>query len=133
MGLHVATPFLEECEDDTRIPEMGTWESSKTFETSKFNCKGQNTSLWNVHIIGKLSKCKCQKWPCMSHLNICSTSYGKKKGRESNCQFDSRPLKVKIRPDPSVGKGVQHTVGKLSRRATSFLQTSSQLEVWAKS
>jgi len=25
------------------------------------------------------------------HLNI---SYGQKKGRESNCQFDSRPLKV---------------------------------------
>jgi hypothetical protein len=30
----------------------------------------------------------------MSHLDICSTSYGQKKGRESNCQFDSRPLKV---------------------------------------
>jgi hypothetical protein len=26
------------------------------------------------------------------------TSYGQKKGRESNCQFDSRPLKVKNRP-----------------------------------
>jgi len=35
----------------------------------------------------------------MSHLDIFSTSYGKKKGRESNWQFDSRPLKVKNRPD----------------------------------
>jgi len=38
----------------------------------------------------------------MSHLDIYSTSYGKKKDRESNCQFDSRPLKVKNRPDPGV-------------------------------
>ncbi len=36
----------------------------------------------------------------MSHLDICSTSYGKKEGRESNWQFDSRPLKVGNRPDP---------------------------------
>ncbi len=30
----------------------------------------------------------------MSHLDICNTSYGRKKGRESNWQFDSRPLKI---------------------------------------
>jgi hypothetical protein len=36
----------------------------------------------------------------MSHLDICSTSYGKKKGRESNWQFDSQPLKVGNRFDP---------------------------------
>jgi hypothetical protein len=35
----------------------------------------------------------------MSHLDICSPSYGQKKGRESNCQFDSRPLKVWNCPD----------------------------------
>jgi hypothetical protein len=30
----VATPLLEECEDDTYTPEMGTWESSGILETS---------------------------------------------------------------------------------------------------
>jgi hypothetical protein len=40
----VATPLLEECEDDTHTPEMGTWESSGTPKTSKFDFKGQNTS-----------------------------------------------------------------------------------------
>jgi hypothetical protein len=35
------------------------------------------------------------KMASMSHLDICSTSYGRKKGRESNWQFDSRPLKVR--------------------------------------
>jgi len=34
----------------------------------------------------------------MSHLDICSPSYGQKKGQESNWQFDSRPLKVGNRP-----------------------------------
>jgi hypothetical protein len=36
----------------------------------------------------------------MGHLDIYNTHYGKKKGRESNWQFDSRPLKVENRPDP---------------------------------
>ncbi len=85
----VATPLLEECEDDTHTPEMETWESFGTPETSKFDCKGQNTSLGNVpYIIGKQSKCKCRKCPCMNRLDICSTSYSKKKGWESNWQFD---------------------------------------------
>jgi hypothetical protein len=38
----------------------------------------------------------------MIHLDICSTSYGKKRGQESNCQFDSRPLKVEKRPNLGV-------------------------------
>jgi len=38
----------------------------------------------------------------MSHLDIRNTSYGIKKGRESNYQFDSRPLKVENRPNPDV-------------------------------
>jgi hypothetical protein len=42
------------------------------------------------------------KWPCIGHLDICSPSYGQKKGRESNYQFDSRPLKVGNRPLPNV-------------------------------
>ncbi len=102
---YVATPFLEECEDDTHTLEMGTWESTRTLETSEFDFRGQNTLPWSViHVIGKLLKRRCRKWPCMSHLDICSTSYGKKKGRESNCQFDSRPLKVKNWPDPDACK-----------------------------
>jgi hypothetical protein len=35
----------------------------------------------------------------MTHLDTSNTSYGQKKGQESNWQFDSRPLKVKNRPN----------------------------------
>jgi len=35
-------------------------------------------------------------------FDICSPSYGQKKGRESNWQFDSRPLKVRNQPFPNL-------------------------------
>jgi hypothetical protein len=41
----------------------------------------------------------------MSHLDICSPSYGQKKGQESNWQFDSQPLKVENQPAPNVRWG----------------------------
>jgi len=43
--MFVATPLLEECEDDIHTPEMGAWEPSGTLEILEFNCKGQNTCL----------------------------------------------------------------------------------------
>jgi hypothetical protein len=44
-------------------------------------------------------KFTCLKWAPIAHLDIWNTSYGQKKGRESNWQFDSWPLKVGKRPD----------------------------------
>jgi len=85
------------------LPKFGTWESSGIPEISKFDCRSQNTLHLDVlYIIEKLLKCRCRKWPCMGHLDIFNTSYGKKKGRKSNSQFDFRPLKVDNRPDPDV-------------------------------
>jgi len=99
----IATPLLEECEDDTHTPEMGTWESSETPKTLELDCRDQNISPWSVLCdIGKLLEFRCRKWLRMSHLDIFSTRYGKKKGRESNWQFHSQPLKVGNRPDPGV-------------------------------
>jgi hypothetical protein len=96
----VATPLWGKCEVATHTPENGTWESSGTPKNSEFDCRGQNTLPWGVlYIVGKVLKFRCPKWPRMSHLDICSTSYGQKKGRESNWQFDFRPLKVGNRPD----------------------------------
>jgi hypothetical protein len=52
-----------------------------------------------IYIIGKILKWRCLKWACITHLDIWNTSYGQKKGQESNWQFDSWPLKVGNRPD----------------------------------
>jgi hypothetical protein len=81
---HVTTPLWGKCEVATHTPENGTWESSETPKNLERDCRGQNTSYWNVLYI--------------SHLDICNTSYGWKKGRESNWQFDSRQLKVRNQP-----------------------------------
>jgi len=99
----VATPLWGKCEDETHTPKSGNLESSETAATLELNCRGQNTLPWGVfYIVVRPLKCRCRKWPRMSHLDICSTNYGRKKGRESNWQFDSWPQKVRNRPDLGV-------------------------------
>jgi hypothetical protein len=82
--------------------QLPRWEmeSQWTFETSESNCRGWTSMSYGIpYIIGKLLERKCLKWARIAHLDIWNTSYGQKKGRESNCQFDSRPQKVGNRPD----------------------------------
>jgi len=99
----LSQPHFEASEDETRTPKSGNLESSRTPAISELDCRCQNTSAWGVfYTVGKVLKCRCRKWPRMSHSDIWSTSYGQKKGRESNWQFDSRPLKVGNWPDPNV-------------------------------
>jgi hypothetical protein len=74
--------------------QLPLWEmeSRWTPEASESDFRGQNSMVCNVlYIIGRLLKRRCLKWALITHSNIWNTSYGQKKGRESNCQFDSRP------------------------------------------
>jgi len=75
-------------------------ESSETPECLGFDSKAQNTLHWGVlSVVKKVLKRRYRKWPRIGHSDICRPSYGQKKGRESNWQFDSsRPQKVKNRP-----------------------------------
>jgi hypothetical protein len=96
----VATPLWAKCEGEAHTPKSGNLESSGTPKNSELELKAQNTSHWGVlGVIGKFLKFK---WSWIGHLDICSPSYGQKKGRKSNWQFDSRPLKVGNRPLPDV-------------------------------
>jgi hypothetical protein len=98
-GSSVATPLWAKWEDETPTPKVGDLESSETPECLELDKRGQNTSHWSVlGVIGKVLKFRCPKCPHIGHLDICNPSYGQKKGRESNWQFDSRPLKVGNRP-----------------------------------
>ncbi len=99
----VVTPLWAKCEDEIHTPESGDLGSSRTPENLELDCRGQNTLHQGVlNINEKVLKCRCPKWPRMTHLDICGPSYGQKNGRESNWQFDSRPLKVRNRPLPDV-------------------------------
>jgi hypothetical protein len=74
-------------------------ESPGTPECLEFDRKAQNTSYWGLlGVIEKVLERRYRKWPRIGHLDICSPSYGQKKGQESNWQFDSRPLKVGNQP-----------------------------------
>ncbi len=106
VGVGVATPLWAKCEGEAHTPKSGNLESFGTPKNSKLELKGQNTSHWGVlSVIEKVLKCRCLNWPRIGHLDIFSPSYGQKKGRQSNWQFESRPLKVRNRSLPDVCSG----------------------------
>jgi len=73
------------CENATHTPKSGKMESSRTPKNSELDLRGPISSHWSLFsFIGKVLKFRCPKWPHMSHLDICSSSYGQKKGQESN-------------------------------------------------
>ncbi len=95
----VATPLWPSVGVKPNTPKVGALESSGTPDCLELDNKAQNTSYWgSLDVIGKVLKRRYRKWPRIGHLDIYSPSYGQKKGRESNWQFDSRPLKVENRP-----------------------------------
>jgi hypothetical protein len=99
----VATPLWPSVGVKPNTSKVGDLESSGTLECLGFDSKAQNTSHWGVlGVIGKVLKRRYRKWPRIGHLDICRPSYGQKKGRESNWQFDSRPLKVGNRHLPNL-------------------------------
>jgi hypothetical protein len=82
--------------------ELPLWELESwwTFESSKGDCRGQNSLDWKkIYIVEKLLERRCLKWACMTHLDTENISYGQKEGQESNCQFDFQSLKVNSSPD----------------------------------
>ncbi len=100
--------FFQSCRNPTlglsvrmqlTFPKSGKMESSGTPKNSEDDLKGQISLPWCVLYINRnFLKSRFPKWPRIGHLDIYSPSYGQKKGRESNCQFDSRPLKVRNQP-----------------------------------
>jgi hypothetical protein len=100
---NVATPLWPSVGVKPNTPKVGDLESFGTSECLELDSKAQNTSHWGVlSVIGKVLKRRYRKCPRIGRLDICRLSYGQKKGRESNWQFDSRPLKVGNRPPPDL-------------------------------
>jgi hypothetical protein len=79
----VTTPLWDKCEGEAHTPKSGKLESSGTPKNSELDFRGQiSLYLTIIYVIWKVLKWRCPKWPLMSHLDICSPSYGQKKGRE---------------------------------------------------
>jgi hypothetical protein len=79
---------------------VASWTPQMDSQIFRMQLQGPKPSAWKVlYIIGKLLKLKCLKWAHIAHLNIWSTSYGQKKRRKSNWQFDFQSLKVRNQPN----------------------------------
>jgi hypothetical protein len=91
LGITSRTPgSVKECEGMN--PHTPKWTPIWTSEFLEDDCRGQNSLDWDIrYIIENFLEHRCRKWVRMTHLNIWNTSYGQKKGRESNWQFDYRP------------------------------------------
>jgi hypothetical protein len=82
---------------------VGIWSPPGLPNVQSSIARGKTPCIRGVlGVIEKVLKRRYLKWPRIGHLDVCSPSYGQKKGRESNWQFDSRPLKVRNRPLPDV-------------------------------
>jgi hypothetical protein len=77
----VVTPLWPSVGAKPNTSKVGDLESSGTPECSELHSKAQNTSHWGVlSVIGKVLKRRYRKWRRIGHLDICSPSYGQKKG-----------------------------------------------------
>jgi len=134
-GSHLMFPKVQKSVREwtlTLPSELPFWELEFqwTPKSSEGDCRGQTPLDWRVfYIIEKLLKRRCLKWALIIHLNIWNTSYDQKKGRESNWQFDSRPLKVENRPNFLACKWRATYHWKSLDEATTLLQTSSPSKV----
>jgi hypothetical protein len=82
------------------LGKVGIWSPPGLSNVQSSTARGKTPRILGV--IEKVLKRKYRKWPRIGHFDIFSPSYGQKKGRESNWQFDSRPLKDGNRPFPNV-------------------------------
>ncbi len=91
-------------DSNSRNGDLGVHWDSRNFRVRLQGSKHRGV----LYIIGKLSKCRCRKWARMSHLDICSTSYGKKKGPgvklvvwllTTKSQKSTRPWGVQVKCD----------------------------------
>jgi len=81
------------------------------------------------YIIGKFLELKCLKWACIVHWTF-ETQVMAKRGagnQTGNLTFDQK--KLRIYPIYLSTNNVRHTIGKLSTRATTLLQTASPRSV----
>jgi hypothetical protein len=129
---------VRECENEDSHSQVsshfGNWSPGGLPNLQKAITKVKTPRIKDFfYIIEKLLKCRCLKWARMTHLDICNTSYGKKKGQESKLAIWFPTTKVENQPDFVRASGVWHAVGKISTRATTLLQTSSRSKVWARS
>jgi len=82
-----------------------------------------------LYIIGKLLKCRCLKWITLLIWTFETQVMAKRRAKSQIASLTFDQKKSGIDPIYLAAEGVQHTIEKLSTRATTLLQTTSRFEV----
>jgi hypothetical protein len=97
-------PTLAKCGGEAQhLEKLGIWSPLGLPNVQSSTARGKTPRI-RVFLVSleKVLKHRYRKCPRIGNSDICSPSYGQKKGRESNWQFDSRPLKVGNRCLPNI-------------------------------
>jgi hypothetical protein len=117
---------------DSHSQKVGTWSPPGLLQLQSSTTEGKTPCLelffiplerpWSVDVENGLA---WAIWTSATQVIV---------ERRAGSQIDSLTpdhKKSGIDPTPGCAEGVRHAIGKLLRRNTRFLQTSSQFEVWA--
>jgi hypothetical protein len=116
------------------LPKVGTWSPPRLLQLQSSMAKIKTPYLevffiplessWNVDVENSLA---WAIWTYAAQVMV------ERKAGSQTSSLTPDHKKLGIDPILVCADGVQHNVGKLLKRATSFLQTSSQSKVWARS
>jgi hypothetical protein len=126
-SLGVATPLWGKCEDETHTPKSGNLESFGTPTTSELDCRGLEVFFILLERSQSVNVENGLTWAIQTSIAQIMT---KRRAESQTGNWTPDREKSGIDPAPGCAEGVQQTVGKLLRRATSLLETSFQSEVW---
>jgi len=130
---HLSQPYFEaSVRMRLTLPKVGIWSPPGFPQFQSLTAEGKTPRLevlfillersWSVDVENGLA------WAIWTYA---AQVMGKRKARSQTRSLTPDHRKSGIDPIPVRADGVRDTVGKLLRRATSLLWTSSQFEVWA--
>jgi hypothetical protein len=130
----VATPLWPSVRMKLTLPKLGTWSPSGLSKIQSL-IVGVKTPRIGVFLIS-LERCwslDAQNGLAWAIWTSAAQVMGKRRAGSQTGSLTPDHIKSGIDPIPTCVGGVRHGVGKISRRATSLVQTSSQSEVGARS
>jgi len=109
-------------------------ESQWTSKILESDLRGQNSMPCVVlYIIGKLLERRCRKWLALLIWTSETQVMAKRKAGGQIASLIPDQKKLGINPIYLAAKNVRHTIGKLSTKATTLLETAPRSDVYLQS
>jgi hypothetical protein len=129
--MSLSQPHFEASVRMRLTPKSENLESSGTLATSELDCKGQNTLPWGIlYTLERVQNVDVENGLAWAIRTSAAQVMVERKAESQINSLTPDHKKSGIDLIPLCAGEVQHTVGKLLRRAISLLQTSFQSKVW---